>query len=59
MPHCVIEGARSLLQTLGGDELVARVHAAAVDTQLFREGEVKVRLSLYAVSYTHLRAHET
>jgi len=47
MPHCVIEGARSLLQTLGGDELVARVHAAAVDTQLFREGEVKVRLSLY------------
>ena len=29
MPHCVIEGARSLLQTLGGDELVARVHAAA------------------------------
>ncbi|KIP97320.1 MULTISPECIES: 5-carboxymethyl-2-hydroxymuconate isomerase [Pseudomonas] len=47
MPHCLVEAPRSLEKTLGGDELVALVHDAAMGTGLFREGEVKVRLSLY------------
>lgn len=47
MPHCVIESAHSLLQTVDGNELVERVHGAAMGTGLFKEGEVKVRLSLY------------
>ncbi|OLU25018.1 5-carboxymethyl-2-hydroxymuconate isomerase [Pseudomonas sp. PA15(2017)] len=47
MPHCLIEGSRSLLQNVSGSELVTRVHAAAMGSGLFKEGEVKVRLSLY------------
>ena len=47
MPHCLIEGSRSLLQRVGGSELVTRVHAAAMGSGLFKEGEVKVRLNLY------------
>ena len=47
MPHCLIEGSRSLLQSVGGSELVTTVHAAAMGSGLFKEGEVKVRLSLY------------
>ncbi|SDH95087.1 5-carboxymethyl-2-hydroxymuconate isomerase [Pseudomonas flavescens] len=47
MPHCLVEGSRSLEKTLGGGELVALLHDAAMGTGLFREGEVKVRLSLY------------
>lgn len=47
MPHCLIEGSRSLLQILDGRELVTQVHTAAMGSGLFKEGEVKVRLSLY------------
>lgn len=47
MPHCLIEGARSLEKSLGSEALVTLVHDAAMGTGLFKEGEVKVRLSLY------------
>lgn len=47
MPHCLVEGARSLEKILVPGELVALVHDAAMGTGLFKEGEVKVRLSLY------------
>lgn len=47
MPHCLVEGARSLEKILAPGELVALVHDAAMGTGLFKEGEVKVRLSLY------------
>lgn len=47
MPHCLVECARSLEKLLAADELVALVHDAAMGTGLFKEGEVKVRLSLY------------
>lgn len=50
MPHCLIEGSRSLLQLVEGHELVTRVHAAAMGSGLFKEGEVKVRLSLTSTS---------
>ncbi|SHM59056.1 5-carboxymethyl-2-hydroxymuconate Delta-isomerase [Phytopseudomonas punonensis] len=47
MPHCLIEGARSLEKILEPGALVALVHDTAMGTGLFKEGEVKVRLSLY------------
>lgn len=47
MPHCLVEGARSLEKMLAPDDLVALVHDVAMGTGLFKEGEVKVRLSLY------------
>lgn len=47
MPHCLVEGARTLEQHISADELVALVHGAAMDSGLFKAGEVKVRLSLH------------
>lgn len=47
MPHCLVEGARALEKLLAPDELVTLVHEAAMASGLFKDGEVKVRLSLY------------
>lgn len=47
MPHCLIEGSRALEKVLDPKELVALVHEAAMGSELFKPGEVKVRLSLY------------
>lgn len=47
MPHCLIEGARTLEHHICADELLTLVHGTVMDSGLFKEGEVKVRLSLY------------
>lgn len=47
MPHCLIEGSRTLQALLDPDELVRLVHDTAAASALFKPGEVKVRLNLY------------
>tara|TARA_R100001244_G_scaffold71761_4_gene58079 strand:- start:4743 stop:5006 length:264 start_codon:yes stop_codon:yes gene_type:complete len=47
MPHCLIEGSRTLGQLIEPAELLCLLHDTAVASGLFKPGEVKVRLSLY------------
>lgn len=47
MPHCLVEGSRTLQDLLEPAELVRLVHDTAAASALFKPGEVKVRLSLY------------
>ncbi|HWV11177.1 MAG TPA: 5-carboxymethyl-2-hydroxymuconate isomerase [Pseudomonas sp.] len=47
MPHCLVEGSRALANLIEPAELVRLVHDTAAASDLFKPGEVKVRLSLY------------
>ncbi|WP_026972891.1 5-carboxymethyl-2-hydroxymuconate Delta-isomerase [Aliagarivorans marinus] len=65
MPHCLIEYASELEETLDVQALVHAVYRCAKDSQLFAEGTVKVRASSFAYyqtdfadpSFVHLRIH--
>lgn len=47
MPHCLVEGSRTLANLIEPADLVRLVHDTAAASDLFKPGEVKVRLSLY------------
>lgn len=49
MPHCIVEYAKKLEQTLGVNELLGLVHQAAVESELFEEPSIKTR----AIAYDH------
>ncbi len=51
MPHCIIEYAKELEQSVSASELIDRVHAGAVACGLFQETDIKTR----AVAYEHFR----
>ncbi|WP_051326620.1 5-carboxymethyl-2-hydroxymuconate Delta-isomerase [Aliagarivorans taiwanensis] len=65
MPHCLIEYAGELEETLDVQALVQAVYRCAKDSQLFAEGTVKIRVSCFAYyqadfadpSFVHLRIH--
>jgi 5-carboxymethyl-2-hydroxymuconate isomerase len=49
MPHCIIEYAKELEQTLAINELLLVVHQAVVASQLFERQSIKSR----AIAYEH------
>ncbi|MEH6628346.1 MAG: 5-carboxymethyl-2-hydroxymuconate Delta-isomerase [Motiliproteus sp.] len=51
MPHCIIEYAKELEQTIAIPELIERVHAGAVACGLFQEADIKTR----AIAYEYFR----
>ena len=49
MPHFVVDCSQSILQSQAEEKLIARVHRAAKSTNLFDEGDIKVRVNPYSV----------
>ena len=49
MPHCIIEYAKELEQSLDLDELLLGVHQTVVESQLFEKQSIKIR----AIAYEH------
>lgn len=49
MPHCIIEYAKELEQSLAVNELLGIVEQAAVESKLFEESSIKIR----AIAYEH------
>ena len=47
MPHFLIDCAESVLERLPAEELLNRVHRAALASELFRPQDVKVRVRAY------------
>lgn len=49
MPHFIVDCSQSILQSQTQEEIIARVHHAANSTNLFEEGDIKVRVNPYAI----------
>ncbi len=47
MPHCLVEASQTLTRLISPAELLRLIEHAAARTELFRPGEVKLRLHLY------------
>lgn len=52
MPHCIVEYAKEVEQTLAIKELVSLVHHSVFASGLFEESSIKTR----AIEYTHYQA---
>jgi 5-carboxymethyl-2-hydroxymuconate isomerase len=49
MPHFVIDCSKSILQSKTEEQVIERVHHAATSTNLFDEGDIKVRVNPFAI----------
>lgn len=49
MPHCIVEYAKELEQTVSVQELVSLVHQSVFSSTLFEESSIKTR----AIAFTH------
>ena len=49
MPHFIVDCSQSILQSQTEEEIIARVHRAANSTNLFEEGDIKVRVNPYTI----------
>ena len=49
MPHFVIDCSQSILQSKTEEQVIERVHRAATSTNLFDEGDIKVRVNPFAI----------
>ena len=49
MPHFIVDCSQSILQSQAEDKIIARVHRAANSTNLFEEGDIKVRVNPYTI----------
>ena len=49
MPHFVVDCSQSILQSQTEEKIIARVHRAANSSNLFEEGDIKVRVNPYTI----------
>ena len=49
MPHFVVDCSQSILQLQTEEQIIARVHRAANSTNLFEEGDIKVRVNPFTI----------
>lgn len=49
MPHFVVDCSQSILRSQSEEQIIERVHRAAHASNLFEEGDIKVRVNPFAV----------